>query len=220
MNTKNILPFLIDVQFNNNRNWFQENKERYEVARSEFGNLVNKLITGLKAFDKSIVVTNSKDCMFRFYRDVRFSKNKEPYKTKFGAFIGKDKWKSGYAGYHIYLRPDNSFLAGGILNPNPQILKKVRTGIYNDIDTFKKIINEPKFKQFFPEFYGEKLKNPPKGFSKNFADIDLLKHKSFVTTHPINNKLVTKKELINKVLDAYKILYPFNTFLNEILDKK
>lgn len=220
MNLTDILPFLIDLKFNNNRKWFQENKTRYEAVRDKFESFISELIIELKKFDKTIGAIDAKDCMFRIYRDVRFSKNKEPYKTNFGAFIGKGGRKSEYAGYYVHLEPDNSFLGGGIYKPDSQTLKEIRTNIYNNTASYKKMINSSNFKQFFPELYGEKLKNAPKGFPKDFKDIDLLKFKNFVAIHHIENELITSEKLINKSKNVYKTLYPFNKYLNEVLKTK
>lgn len=217
MISTNTFHFLIDLQLNNNRKWFQENKARYETARNEFEEGVNELILGLKKFDSSIGDISAKDCMFRIYRDVRFSKNKEPYKTNFGAFIGKGGRKSKYAGYYIHLEPDKSFFGGGIYKPDAQTLKILRTGIYKNPESYKEIINAPHFKQLFPELYGEKLKNAPKGFPKDFADIDLLKSKQFVSFHKVENELFVDEKWLEKSLDIYQTLYPFNAYLNEIL---
>ncbi|MDT8402168.1 MAG: DUF2461 domain-containing protein [Bacteroidales bacterium] len=220
MNLKLILEFLIDLRFNNNRAWFKENNPEYQKAKSEFEQLIEILLPLLKQIDESIDVTSPAECIFRIFRDVRFSENKEPYKTNFGAFISKEGRKGPYAGYYIHVEPDRSFIGGGIYMPEPNILKAIRTEIYENIDEFKGIINRDEFKGYFPDIFGEKLKMPPKGFPKDFRDIDLLKHKHYAVAHNVENTFWTGgNNLVDNLLDIFKIQYPFNTFLNRAVIK-
>lgn len=214
MEINNIYSFLIELQFNNNRKWFLENKNNYNIAKNEFEKLVTKLIEGIGKFDKSVNNIKAKDCIFRIYRDVRFSKNKTPYKNNFGAFISKSGKKNEHAGYYIHIEPDNSFIGGGIYKPHSHLLKSTRTKIYNNINTYKKIIYNNNFKTSYGEIYGDRLKNAPKGFPKDFEDIELLKPKNFTVIKQIDNNLLLKKDLIPTILNLYKTLYPFNIFLN------
>lgn len=219
MDAKAIFEFLVDLQFNNNRKWFGENHDRYRHTRSEFEHFIETLIPGLQQIDNSIDVISAKDCIFRLFRDVRFSNNKEPYKTNFGAYIAKGGRKSPYAGYYIHFEPDQSFIGGGIYMPEPAILRSIRTGIYKDTNACKNIINNGKFKKYFPEIYGEPLKSAPKGFPKDFPDIDLLKYRHYAVTHQVANSFWSQKDVMNKVLDIFKVQYPFNQFLNNCIAK-
>lgn len=220
MNLKNILEFLIDLRFNNNRAWFKENNARYKEAKSGFEQMIESLLPGLKQIDESIDVSSPADCIFRIFRDVRFSGNKEPYKTNFGAFISKGGRKGPYAGYYIHVEPERSFIGGGIYMPDSQILNAVRKEIYENIDEFKKIINRERFREAFPEIYGEKLKQPPKGFPKDFKDIDLLKHKHYAVAHNVDNSFwIADEELVKNLLNIFEIQYPFNSFLNRAVGK-
>lgn len=220
MNFKLILEFLIDLRFNNNRAWFKENNASYRRAKSEFEGLIESLLPGLKQIDESIDVSSPKDYIFRIFRDVRFSGNKEPYKTNFGAFISKEGRKGPYAGYYIHIEPDRSFIGGGIYMPEPHILKAIRAEIYENIDEFKEIINKEKFREVFPEIFGERLKLPPKGFPKDFEDIDLLKHKHYAVAYNVDNSFwMADDKLVQNLLDIFKIQYPFNTFLNRAVEK-
>lgn len=217
MDAKAIFEFLVDLKFNNNRNWFQQNNDRYQSARTEFEQFVDALIPRLKQTDDNIDVTSSRECMFRIYRDVRFSRDKEPYKTNFGAYIAKGGRKSQYAGYYVHFEPDQSFIGGGIYMPEPAILKSIRTGIYENTDTYKNIINDSRFKQYFPDIYGEQLKTVPQGFPKDFADVDLLRNKHYAVTHPVDNSFWFRKDLLDAVLDIFRVQYDFNRFLNNII---
>jgi uncharacterized protein (TIGR02453 family) len=216
---KNALNFLIHLKLNNERNWFKENEKFYQSAKTEFTDFIDSLIPVLKSIDDTIDVESSKECLFRIYRDVRFSKNKEPYKTNFGAFIAKGGRKTVNAGYYIHFEPDQSFIGGGIYMPQPNYLKAIRTNIYNDPDSFKKILNEKKFKDLFGGIEGEKLKTAPKGFPKDFPDLDLIKNKHFVVSKKVSNEFWLSGDLVQKVADIFKEQYPLNSYLNKIAEK-
>ena len=214
MDLQNSFQFLIDLKFNNNRPWFNENKERYLNAKKEFDAFIDELIPLLKKQDSSIDVNSAKECVFRIYRDARFSKNKDPYKTNFGAFISKGGRKSPYAGYYIHFEPDNSFMGGGIYQPTPALLKSIRTQIFENVETYKNILNQKDFKKQFPEVQGKKLKMAPKGFPKEFEDIELLKNKHFVVSKKIENETWIEGNPQKHILKSFKTQQDFNHFLN------
>jgi uncharacterized protein (TIGR02453 family) len=218
MNFKKIFQFLVDLKLNNNKTWFKENEESYKEVKIEFEQFVETLIPEIRKFDNLIDVISAKECMFRIYRDVRFSKNKEPYKTNFGAFIAKGGRKSQYAGYYVHIQPDESFIGGGIYMPPPDILKLLRTGVYENTAKFKKIINNSNFIKYFKEIYGDKLNSAPKGFPKDFPDIDLLKYKDYTVIYKTKNSFWSSKDLNNNLLNIFKEQYPFNRFLNDAIE--
>lgn len=217
MDLTHIFHFLIDLKFNNNRKWFEENKSRYLEAKETFEALIDELIVELRKIDPEIDVTNAKECIFRIYRDVRFSKNKEPYKTNFGASIVKGGRKSPNAGYYIHFEPDNSFIGGGIYMPPAPSLKSIRTSIYNDPKPFKSIIEAPKFKKTFGGIYGEKLKRAHKGFPHDFEFIDLINHKHYAVIHPIENEFWKKENVTSAMIDVFKVQLPLNNYLNQLV---
>jgi len=219
MDLQNAFQFLIDLKFNNNRPWFNANKECYLSAKNDFDAFVEELITLLKKQDKSIDVNSAKECVFRIYRDARFSKNKDPYKTNFGAFISKGGRKSPYAGYYIHFEPDNSFMGGGIYKPSPALLKDIRTQIFENSKEYKGILEQKDFKKQFPVLHGEKLKMAPKGFPKDFEEIDLLKNKHFVVSQGIENEVWFEGDPIKTILKSYKTQQKFNEFLNRAVEK-
>ena len=219
MSFKNIFKFLIDLKLNNNRTWFKENYERYQYVKTEFEEFIDMLIPKVKKFDNEIDVISSKECAFRIYRDVRFSKNKEPYKSNFGAFIAKGGRKSPYAGYYVHIEPDKSFIGGGIYMPPPDILRLLRLEIFENTKKFKIIINDTTFKKYFKEIYGDKLISAPKGFPKEFPDIDLLKYKDYTVIHNTKNSFWTSEKLLNNLIDIFKVQHPFNQFLNVAIDR-
>ena len=218
MDLQATFQFLIDLKFNNTRAWFNEHKDRYLSAKNDFDQFIEALIPQLKQQDSSIDVSTAKECVFRIYRDARFSKNKEPYKTNFGAFISKGGRKSPYAGYYIHFEPDNSFIGGGIYMPQAPVLKSIRTSIFEDSEAYKKIIHNKQFTQRFPEIYGQALKMAPKGFPKDYEDIDLLKNKHYAVTHAINNDFWFDENTSKNILDTFKTQYKFNQFLNIAVD--
>ena len=218
MNLKSSMEFLMELEVNNERNWFKENEKNYREARGSFESFINELIPALKKMDESIDLEDAKSCMFRIYRDVRFSKNKDPYKTNFGAFIAKGGRKSTFAGYYVHMQPDQSFLGGGIYMPQPPYLKAIRNAIFRDAARYKAIINKAEFKSVFEGVYGEKLKTAPKGFPKDFPDIDLLRNKHYAVTHPVDNEFWIKGDPVVSAMKVFEKQFEFNQYLNEIVE--
>jgi uncharacterized protein (TIGR02453 family) len=214
---KTILEFLTQLKYNNNREWFADNKSLYENAKLEFEAFVNMLIGEIKAFDNSVDVNSAKECTFRIYKDVRFSKNKDPYKTNMGAYIASGGKKSEWAGYYMHVEPGASFAGGGLYCPQPDILKKVREDIFNHSETLKTIISNKSFKSAFPEIYGEQLKTVPKGFPKEFEDAELLKYKSYTVIKHLSDKDLIKSDILDNILSIFKTQKPFNSYLNNVL---
>ncbi len=214
----NIFPFLESLTQNNNREWFAANKSLYLKAHSEFEALMSQIINGVNDFDKSIGIIHAKDCIFRLYRDVRFSHNKEPYKTNFGGFIVKNGRKSPNGGYYLHLDLEESFIGGGIHMPMPDALKAIRNEIYFNGDEFYKIITAPAFKSMFGALSSEdKLKKPPKGFDPEFQYIDLLKYKSYTVFQSFDPNEITSGDFVPKVLKVFKTMKPFLDFLNRAI---
>jgi len=141
MNLQITMDFLFQLRGNNNREWFNSNKDLYNEAKNEFEGFVNILIPTTKSIDSEIDVVSAKECTFRIFRDVRFSKNKSPYKINFGAYISKGGRKNPFAGYYIHLQPGESFVGGGIYMPESKYLKAIRKKIYENVDEYKGIIN-------------------------------------------------------------------------------
>ena len=216
MLSKDVLQFLIDLKENNYKEWFHENKPRYQKVKKEFEQLIAHTIADISQFDKSVVNLEPKNCIFRINRDIRFSKDKSPYKTNFGAFIVPGGKKSGNAGYYVHIEPGNCFLAGGVYSPPADILRAVRTEVYENTEDFKKILNDGNFKNHFKELMSEdKLKTAPKGFPKDFEDIDLLKYKHYTVAKNVSDNLVTSDKFADEIHETFAALYPFNQFINE-----
>ena len=213
--------FLKDLRSNNNREWFLDNKSRYELAKQEFELFVDEVIRKIAKFDASIAHHKAKDCVFRIYRDVRFSKDKSPYKSHFGAHITAAAKKSEIhtrAGYYLHLEPGASMLAGGAYMPEGQWLKAIRQEIAFNGKEFKKIIGSASFKKYFGAIEGEKLKNPPREYAADHPDIELLKHKSFLASHNFGDKTAQAGDFAAYCGSVFKALYPFDNFLNRASD--
>jgi uncharacterized protein (TIGR02453 family) len=209
-----IINFLSELSQNNTREWFNDNRPGYEKAKSDFESFVNRLIPSIHAFDPDIGTLSAKQCVFRIFRDVRFSKDKSPYKTNMGGFIARGGRKGGFAGYYIHIDPKQSFIAGGMHMPPPDILKKVRQEILYHSDEFKSIINKSSFKKTFGEIEGEKLTRPPKDFPADFSDIDFLKYKSYTVIHGVDQQTILKDDFEKYVIKIFKEMYGLNRFLN------
>lgn len=220
MDLRTSLNFLNNLRDNNNREWFQANKSQYQEAKAEFELFINILIPRLKDVDPEIDVFHAKECTFRIFKDVRFSKDKSPYKSNFGAFIARGGRKSHFAGYYVHLEPGASFIGGGAYMPQAPQLKAIRTDIVEHVATYKKIINKPTFKTYFPEIYGEKLKTAPRGFDKTWSDIDLIRNKHYAVVHNVEDAFWFKKDTMDEIIEIFKAQLPFNRFINNTILKK
>lgn len=215
---KTTLNFLADLTRNNNREWFNENKKRYEAARKDYTVFLDEMLDEMAAFEPVAIDQKAKDLLFRIYRDVRFSNDKRPYKDHFGAYVAEGGRKSILPGYYLHLAANNnSFVAGGLWMPPSDYLKAVRQEIDYSLDEFKSIVEAPDFKKRFGSISGEQLKTTPKGYDKENPAIEYLRFKSWNAVMPLNDKTVLSTGFMDVVLDAMKALKPLNDFLMEPL---
>lgn len=211
--------FLSSLEINNNREWFNENKPLYLEAKANFENVVNEIIVDVADFDESVERLDAKNCIFRIYKDTRFSKDKTPYKTNIGAsLVEKGPKTLNHAGYYIHLENGKSFLAGGVYMTEPKNLKAIREAISSDGETFLKILNKKSFKDIL-ELQGTKLVKVPQGFDKENPMGDYLKFKQFTVFHPLSDKEVLDKNFVKNTVKVLMEIYPFNRFLNEAIGK-
>jgi uncharacterized protein (TIGR02453 family) len=219
MNFPLVLKFLKDLAKNNNREWFDKNKPKYLEAKESFDQIVANLLEEMIKFDDTLGGLDPKKLTFRIYRDVRFSKDKRPYKNNFGAAISSEGKGLGTPGYYFQIEPGNkSFVAIGLFQPQPEYLGKVRQEIDYNGDKLKKIFNEKKFKKSFSKFWDEdSLKKAPKGYPADHTYVEWLKLKSFVVTHEFTDSEVTDKKFIKNVIDTLKSAKPLNEFLKEAI---
>jgi uncharacterized protein (TIGR02453 family) len=215
------LKFLKKLKKNNNKSWFDAHRKEYEAAKSDFENFIQSVLDKHCKNDPDLSELTAKKCMFRINRDVRFSKDKSPYKTNFGASMDKGGKKSGFAGYYFHLEPGKSFLGGGLWMPQPDALKKVRQEIDYCLDEFKKIINTKKFKMIYGDLYtgeGFQLSKVPQGFEKDNPAAEYLKFKSWLVLADLNDSELTSKDLLKKTIDSFYTLQPLVKFLNRPLE--
>jgi len=216
---KETLNFLSTLEINNNREWFNENKQLYLDAKANVESVVNEIISEVAEFDASVERLEAKNCIFRIYKDTRFSKDKTPYKTNLGAsLVEKGPKTLNHAGYYIHFEPGKSFLAGGVYMTEPKNLKAIREAISSDGDEFLKILNKKSFKDIL-ELQGTKLVKVPQGFDREDPMGDYLKFKQFTVFHPLSDADVLDKDFVKNTAKVLKEIYPFNRFLNEAIGR-
>ena len=214
------LPFFIELERNNNREWFQANKARWDAIREEFTALTAQVIDALSPLDPTIGHPDPKRCVYRIYRDLRFSPDKTPYKTHFAVYIASGGVKQhGRPGYYLHIQNGESSFGGGIYLPAPELLDAIRKEIYYNIDSFKGIIGSKEYVKNFPSILWniEKLKKAPQGFDPNFPDIDLLKHKHYVSVSDFGNETATADGFLQYIVKLVKATYPLNKFIQDVM---
>lgn len=213
-----ILKFLKQLPKNNNKEWFDANRKTYELCKAEFENIVKSVIDKSVIFDKELAGLEAKKCLFRINKDVRFSKDKSPYKTNMGASINPGGKKSMIPGYYLHIEPEKSFLAGGCYQPTPEMLAAIRQEIDYNTTNFKKIILAKDFKTYFKELSQEdKLKTAPKGYEKTHPEIGLLQHRHFIVVHDLTDADVLNKNFPTYIAKVFKSMLPLNQFLRSCM---
>lgn len=212
-----IIPFLAELAENNSKEWFDDHRQQYDLARKELVDFTAELLESLSLSNPWASILNPSKCLYRINRDIRFSKNKTPYKTGAGIFIAPGGRSSGNAGYYLHIEPDKSFIGGGIYAPQPAVLRAIRQEIYFKGDDFVKILNAPVFKANFDQMMDERLKRPPKGFPADFKHIELLKYKHFVVSHALSLENISRVEMKAKLLPLFEAQKDFIDFLNEAI---
>lgn len=212
------IKFLKELKKNNNKAWFDANRKLYESTKADFTALVESLIAATAKFDASIANLQPKDCMFRINRDIRFSKDKSPYKTNMGASINAGGKKVSLPGYYFHFEPGQSFAAGGLYMPMPPELAKVRQEIDYNFDEWKKIVSNKTFKKYFNKVDGiEVLSRPPKGYADDNPAIEYLKMKSFLVERPLSDADLLDKNLVKEIAKSFEAMKPMIDFLNHSL---
>lgn len=216
---KEILHFLKDLDANNQRDWFEANRDRYEKTRKNFLEVTSWLIDEIRKFDSEVPLLQPKDCMFRIFRDVRFSNDKRPFKTNYGSYMVRGGRKSGFAGYYIHLSPDELFIAGGNYMPPPEHLHAIRQEIYYHPEVYRNLLTKDPIKSIFNQHYFDALKTAPKGYSKDWEHLDLIRNRSYGFGHRLTEAEVLSRDFPEKCIDYFKIIYPMNQFLNRAIDE-
>ena len=213
---KATLAFLSDLTKNNEREWFNANRSRYEAARKNFERFIQALIDELVETEPILKGLEARSCIFRINRDIRFSNDKSPYKTNMGGFIVRGGRKNGdrFTGYYLHIEPGQSMIAGGAYIPPAPWLSAIRDKISNEPGRFLKIINDKEFIKLFGSLEGEKLKTTPKNFGKDHPMIEYLKYKSFLAVSMLPDKQVTDPRYFDFVVKGFRAMKPLNDFLN------
>ncbi|QOW10208.1 DUF2461 domain-containing protein [Kaistella flava (ex Peng et al. 2021)] len=207
------LQFLKTLEKNNNREWFNEHKDVYLKAKEDVEVFVEDLIHEISKFDDEILKIDPKKAIFRIYRDIRFSKNKIPYKTHFGASLGMGKGNK-ISGYYLHIEPGKSFLAGGVYQPEPSVLKEIRKEIAANSEDFLKILENNDFRNNFRGLSVEnKLQRVPTGFEKDHPMAEYLKLKSFIVSHPVSDEQLLDKNAATNFAKILESIKPLNEFL-------
>lgn len=217
---KDTLKFLEELKKNNTREWFADNKTWYERSRTDAELLIAQMIQAIAAFDPAIGLLEPKKCLFRIYRDVRFSADKSPYKTHFGA-IFRPRTAERISGYYMHIDPQEAFLSFGYYMSDAEQLKKIRRGIYNDFDTLNDILNDKTFKKEIGDLYrdDDALQRVPNGFDKDHPAAEYLKLKHFYVHKPISLDQLLSEDFVEYAARIYKIMYPLGEYLDDIVNE-
>ena len=207
------LTFLSALKANNNREWFNDHKEDYQASKREFEDFIYELMQVMKDHDH-IDEKNTK--IYRIFKDVRFARDKTPYKTSWSCNI-KRASKDLRGGYYIQIGPEQSMMAGGFFGPNPQDLLHLRKQISQDSDELRKALGDAAFKNYFGELRGETVKTAPKGFSKEDPNLDLLRHKQFFVRREYTDKEVGAADFITEVDRGFRLMRPYFDVMSEFL---
>jgi uncharacterized protein (TIGR02453 family) len=221
MITKEAIHFLEDLVANNNTDWMHTNKKRYENYKKDYHSYIASILAAIKPLDKSLEPLEVKNCTFRINRDIRFSKDKSPYKTNIGVWISQNINRKNAPGYYIHFEKGNSFIAGGCWCPEPHELKQIRKEIAFFYEDLEAIVNDKKFKAEFGTLTFDEnntLKKAPKDFDPNHPAIEFLKLKSFTASEKIDDKLFLDPNFSKIVTEKLIVLKPMNDFLSRALE--
>tara|TARA_Y100000816_G_C26064880_1_gene559583 strand:+ start:718 stop:1389 length:672 start_codon:yes stop_codon:yes gene_type:complete len=206
-----IFSFLKDLRSNNNRNWFNENKTAFKNIEYKIKSFASNLFDELNKHDN---IETYK--VFRIYRDIRFSKNKTPYKTNFGISF-KRKKPDLRGGYYLHLEPNKTFIAAGFWNPNKDDITRIRNEFINDADEFRSIIESKSINSIWGSMRGEVLKSAPRGFSRNETNIDLIKMKQYIFIKEYRDKNLYSDNILVQFSESFKTIRPFFNYMSDIL---
>lgn len=214
------IKFLKGLKNNNTKSWFDAHRQEYDLARKDFILLTSQLIKRIGEFDPPIGNLAAKECLFRINRDVRFSKNKDPYKNNMACYFNKGGKKANGAGYYFHLEPGKSFAGGGIWMPLPADLAKIRQEIDYDLDGWTRIISGSNFKKFFFEGVDstDVLQRPPKGYAAENPAMPFLKMKSFVVTRSFTDAEIKADNFATSVAKTFQAMKPMIDFINTAVD--
>ncbi len=213
-----VFDFLAAIEKNNDREWFKQNKSLYDSALENVQDFVASLIEGISSFDFSVSDQEAKKCIYRIYRDIRFSPDKRPYKIHFGAYIAPGGKQSNNAGYYIHIQNNMSILGGGLWCPENTMLKKIREEIYYAPEELSQIVENKEFKSVFGTLIdADNLKKPPKNYPADFEYIKLLQYRHFLVERKVSNEEMLSSDFLKKCIETCKSMYPLVSYLNKVI---
>ena len=216
---EHIYTFLRQIAAHNDREWFHAHQPEYQAARKSYEDYVQAMILRIASFDSSVAYQTPKQCIYRFARDTRFSEDKSPYKRHFGAFVCSHGRKSYRGGYYLHLQPGSSLVAGGSWCPPAPLLRHIRETIVEDIDRFRAIVEDEDFHATYPVVGEDPVKTLPKGFPKDFPYPEYLRPRLYTVWTPIPDDLVSQPDSLDRLESLFRLIAPFNQFLNEVFDE-
>lgn len=213
------LQFLKNLKKNNNKGWFESNRKSYEAAKADFMQLTETIIIATAKFDAPIGTLQPKQCTFRINRDVRFSKDKSPYKSNMGASFSPGGKKGNDPGYYFHCEPGQSFAGGGLYMPMPPDLVKIRQELDYNFNDWKKITANKTFKKYFTKGVDgiDVLSRPPKGYTEDNPAIEYLKMKSIIVSRTFTDTELLNKNLVNEIAKTFEAMKPLIDFLNHAM---
>ncbi len=212
------LNFLRQLRDNNNKSWFDEHRDNYQAARLDFEQFCDKIRLSIADWTPELFDQETRHCIFRIYKDVRFSKDKMPYKSHLSAYFSKGGRKYEGAGYYLHIEPDKSFVAGGIWMPSSAVLKLLRQEIDYNLEEFQRIVESKPFLKLFGTITGEQVKTVPKGYEKNNPAINYLKFKSIIAEQSFTDNEVLQKNFLKSCQLSFRTMQPLVEFINRSLD--
>ena len=215
---KELLLFLDQLAENNQKEWMDANREWYLKVRSSFLGTVSDLLAHLAEIEPGLTTLAPKDCVFRPNRDIRFSANKQPYKTNMAAYFAVGGKKSEMPGYYLHVEPGKSFLAGGAYTPSADMMKKIRQEIDYSGGELNEIVHKKEFKEIFGEIGGDRLKTTPRGYPQDHPFIHYLRLKSFVVNREISDQELINGTYLKKVQESFSLIKPFNDFFSRAIE--
>jgi uncharacterized protein (TIGR02453 family) len=218
---KETLAFFRKLKKNNNKAWFDDHRAEYEAAKADLEGFIQRVINDFSEYDRDLSGLHARQCLYRINRDIRFSKDKTPYKNHLAASLDRGGKRSGFAGYYFHLEPGQSFLGAGIWNPEPEPLRKIRQEIDYNLEEFEKILQGRAFRKIYPELYtGEnvQMKKIPQGFDKDNPAEYYIRFRSWMILSELTDEELLSPSLLEKTLKAYKVAKPFIDFINRAID--
>lgn len=214
-----LFNFLERLALNNNREWFNAHKPEYEQLRTEWIADIQKILDALAMHDPSLAHVQAKDCLYRIYRDTRFSTDKTPYKTHFSALLSSTGRHSDRACYYVHAGVDECAIYSGLWCPDAKTLKKLRKAIVDNIEEFRGIVETPEIEKYFPGWWGRQLKTAPKGYDRDHPDIDLLRLTEYGKCCSLDRTFFDRPDWHTEIARRLELLKPMNDFLNYSIDE-